>query len=64
MTKITKNVSVMCFQDELCQVYYALMISLSPLKAVVEKKVNISINIDNLKNGIIFYVYSTAVQKL
>jgi len=31
MTKITKNVSVMCFHDELCQVYNALMTALSLL---------------------------------
>ncbi len=30
--KITKNVSVMCFHDELCQVYNALMTSLSLLR--------------------------------
>jgi len=32
MAKITKNVSVMCFHDELCQVYNALMTSLSLLR--------------------------------
>ena len=32
MTKITKNVSIMCFHDELCQVYNALMTSLSLLR--------------------------------
>ena len=32
MTKITKNVSVMCFHDELCQVYNALMTALSLLR--------------------------------
>ena len=31
MTKIVKNVSVMCFHDELCQVYNALMTALSLL---------------------------------
>ena len=30
--KITKNVSVMCFHDELCQVYNALMTALSLLR--------------------------------
>ncbi len=32
MTKLTKNVSVMCFHDELCQVYNALMTALSLLR--------------------------------
>ncbi|MBI5195053.1 MAG: DsrE/DsrF/DrsH-like family protein [Nitrospirae bacterium] len=32
MEKITKNVSVMCFHDELCQVYNALMTAYSLLK--------------------------------
>lgn len=32
MTKITKNASVMCFHDELCQVYNALMTALSLLR--------------------------------
>ena len=32
MEKVTKNVSVMCFHDELCQVYNALMTSLSLLR--------------------------------
>ncbi len=32
MSKITKNVSVMCFHDELCQVYNALMTALSLLR--------------------------------
>ena len=32
MPKITKNVSVMCFHDELCQVYNALMTALSLLR--------------------------------
>ena len=32
MTKISKNVSVMCFHDELCQVYNALMTALSLLR--------------------------------
>lgn len=32
MTKISKNVSVMCFHDELCQVYSALMTALSLLR--------------------------------
>ena len=32
MTKIIKNVSVMCFHDELCQVYNALMTALSLLR--------------------------------
>ena len=32
MTKIVKNVSVMCFHDELCQVYNALMTALSLLR--------------------------------
>lgn len=32
MTKITKNVSIMCFHDELCQVYNALMTALSLLR--------------------------------
>jgi peroxiredoxin family protein len=32
MAKITKNVSVMCFHDELCQVYNALMTALSLLR--------------------------------
>jgi len=32
MTKVTKNVSVMCFHDELCQVYNALMTALSLLR--------------------------------
>jgi predicted peroxiredoxin len=32
MQKITKNVSVMCFHDELCQVYNALMTALSLLR--------------------------------
>ena len=32
MTKITKNVSLMCFHDELCQVYNALMTALSLLR--------------------------------
>ena len=31
MTKITKNVSIMCFHGELCQVYNALMTALSLL---------------------------------
>jgi len=30
--KVTKNVSVMCFHDELCQVYNALMTALSLLR--------------------------------
>ena len=33
MDKITKNVSVMCFHDELCQVFNALMTALSLLRA-------------------------------
>ena len=32
MTKISKNVSIMCFHDELCQVYNALMTALSLLR--------------------------------
>ncbi|MBI5188026.1 MAG: DsrE/DsrF/DrsH-like family protein [Nitrospirae bacterium] len=32
MTKVTKNVSIMCFHDELCQVYNALMTALSLLR--------------------------------
>jgi peroxiredoxin family protein len=32
MTKTTKNVSIMCFHDELCQVYNALMTALSLLR--------------------------------
>ncbi len=32
MGKITKNVSVMCFHDELCQVFNALMTALSLLR--------------------------------
>ncbi len=32
MTKIEKNVSIMCFHDELCQVYNALMTALSLLR--------------------------------
>jgi peroxiredoxin family protein len=32
MAKITKNVSIMCFHDELCQVYNALMTALSLLR--------------------------------
>ncbi|OIP65852.1 MAG: hypothetical protein CO150_06540 [Nitrospirae bacterium CG_4_9_14_3_um_filter_53_35] len=32
MEKIIKNVSVMCFHDELCQVYNALMTALSLLR--------------------------------
>ncbi len=32
MSKIVKNVSVMCFHDELCQVYNALMTALSLLR--------------------------------
>lgn len=32
MAKITKNVSVMCFHDELCQVFNALMTALSLLR--------------------------------
>jgi peroxiredoxin family protein len=32
MAKITKNVSVMCFHEELCQVYNALMTALSLLR--------------------------------
>ncbi len=32
MTKITKNVSIMCFHDELCQVFNALMTALSLLR--------------------------------
>ncbi|OGW26230.1 MAG: hypothetical protein A2X59_01975 [Nitrospirae bacterium GWC2_42_7] len=32
MSKVTKNVSVMCFHDELCQVYNALMTALSLLR--------------------------------
>lgn len=32
MTRITKSVSIMCFHDELCQVYNALMIALSLLR--------------------------------
>ncbi len=32
MPKIIKNVSVMCFHDELCQVYNALMTALSILR--------------------------------
>lgn len=30
--KVTKNVSIMCFHDELCQVYNALMTALSLLR--------------------------------
>ncbi|MBI5634538.1 MAG: DsrE/DsrF/DrsH-like family protein [Nitrospirae bacterium] len=32
MTKVTKNVSVMCFHDELCQVFNAAMTALSLLR--------------------------------
>ena len=32
MTKITKNVSIMCFHDELCQVFNAVMTALSLLR--------------------------------
>jgi peroxiredoxin family protein len=32
MTKIIKNVSIMCFHDELCQVFNALMTALSLLR--------------------------------
>lgn len=32
MAKITKNVSIMCFHDELCQIYNALMTALSLLR--------------------------------
>ncbi len=32
MTKIIKNVSIMCFHEELCQVYNALMTALSLLR--------------------------------
>ncbi len=32
MAKITKNVSIMCFHDEMCQVYNALMTALSLLR--------------------------------
>jgi peroxiredoxin family protein len=32
MAKLSKNVSVMCFHDELCQVYNALMTALSLLR--------------------------------
>jgi peroxiredoxin family protein len=32
MTKIVKNVSIMCFHDELCQVYNSLMTALSLLR--------------------------------
>lgn len=32
MSKIVKNVSIMCFHDELCQVYNALMTALSLLR--------------------------------
>ncbi len=32
MAKVTKNVSIMCFHDELCQVYNALMTALSLLR--------------------------------
>ena len=32
MPKVTKNVSVMCFHDELCQVFNALMTALSLLR--------------------------------
>lgn len=32
MTKVIKNVSIMCFHDELCQVYNALMTALSLLR--------------------------------
>lgn len=32
MAKITKNVSIMCFHDELCQVFNALMTALSLLR--------------------------------
>lgn len=32
MPKIVKNVSIMCFHDELCQVYNALMTALSILR--------------------------------
>ena len=32
MSRITKNVSIMCFHDELCQVYNALMTALSLLR--------------------------------
>lgn len=32
MARVTKNVSIMCFHDELCQVYNALMTALSLLR--------------------------------
>ncbi len=32
MAKVTKNVSIMCFHDELCQVFNALMTALSLLR--------------------------------
>lgn len=32
MSKVTRNVSIMCFHDELCQVYNALMTALSLLR--------------------------------
>ncbi len=32
MSKVAKNVSIMCFHDELCQVFNALMTSLSLLR--------------------------------
>ncbi len=32
MSKVSKNVSVMCFHDELCQVFNALMTALSLLR--------------------------------
>lgn len=32
MAKVTKNASIMCFHDELCQVYNALMTALSLLR--------------------------------
>ncbi len=32
MAKVTKNVSIMCFHDELCHVYNALMTALSLLR--------------------------------
>jgi peroxiredoxin family protein len=32
MTKVSKNVSLMCFHDELCQVFNALMTALSLLR--------------------------------
>jgi len=33
MSTVAKSVSVMCFHDELCQVYNALMTALSLLRA-------------------------------